>query len=197
MMLKNKHQIFGLVINMICFCAFVISVHGQANPDPGSVNIIGKCTDKESVQLAILNNSNWPIGVSTYSTYRDPWKYRSLKLSSGVTVSAMPDDKEIRSLYYWVEREVASGNGKTTIEVSAFTSHGGDTSWMAPASSIIFRIPRDELMHDASLFIRINYDWELVTGESNVFNSKAVEHRAYYDGANLSRVPLPPCTKGR
>ena len=182
--------------NLLFICLLAISILGQVRADSAQEGVVisGECVEKEVLQLRLHNKSRWPIGVRTFSMYVNPWKYRSIKLASGVSVSAMPNDKEIESLFHWVERERSPTNGKRIFEIDAYTFHGGSISWISPADSIMFRINRARLNESGRLFIKFNYDWELRKGDALVFVQSDTEHRVYYQNAVDSANSLPLCS---
>lgn len=161
-----------------------------------TVTLITECVEKGVVQFRLNNDSDWAIGIRTFSTYYNPWKYRLLKLSNGSEAYAMPNDKEISSINYWIERYLKPVNARVIVETTPFTSHGGDTSWIAPKDSIMFRVYSTDLANDGRLNVKFGYEWELQRG--NRLDTDGVEHRVYYRANSMKHSEsLRTCNEGK
>ena len=158
-----------------------------------SVTLTADCIDGGNLQLKLNNHTDWSVGVGTFSTYYGASKYRPLKLPTGVTVYAMPNDKLISSLYYATEIESRISDGRSRLEVRDVSGHGGATSWIPAKDSVIFQVPIADLTEESRIFVKINYDWELV--RANSFNYGKIEHRVYYqyNTPTNRKIDLPKC----
>lgn len=154
-----------------------------------AITLVTECQSQKEIQLRLHNFTDWPIAVSTFSSYSSMRKSRSLKLSSGTIVSAMPNNKEISSLFYWIEREIKPVDGKRVFEVFGTAGDSYDVSWIAPKDSIMFSVPIDLLPQENQLFVKYNFDWEL--GGNGRFFSGGNEHRVFYRG-NSPNFPEHP-----
>ena len=77
-----------------------------------ALTLTTECVDREELQLRLRNHTDWPVAVATLSFYYNPMKYRTLKLSNGGKVPALPNDEEIRTLMYDVEKEIRGAKGR-------------------------------------------------------------------------------------
>jgi hypothetical protein len=179
-----------LSLHLIVLSQLPTTQNGEA------LTLTTECETPKEFQLRLRNHTDWPVAVETFSFYYNPLKYKTLKLTTGVQVSAMPNDKEITSLFYYVEKEVAPVKGKRIIEVQNFATDSYSISWIAPNDSIMFRVAKRFLPENAELYVNFNYDWEL--DGKNHFPIEGNVHRVYYrgDSANHREDP-PPCKTGK
>lgn len=136
-------------------------------------------TDKEKAWLRLKNNTGWAIAVRTDSLYFD--RRRTTPLASGGEIFTLPEDKEIDSLHYYVEKEPGVSNRVKAPELSYPDS--SSISWIAPNTSILFGVPLKQLDPGLILYVPFQYEWEL--NKQMIFN-KEPEHRVYFRGVDLS-----------
>lgn len=167
------------------FCITVLSQDGKIQKEKGirvvedksTVSIGLDCKDKKKIKLRLYNNTNWAIAVPTFSYYFDPKKLKKVKLNNGTSVFAMPSDKEISSLYYFVEKEVTL-DGKKVLILETYATDSLNVSWIAPNDSIFFSIPIEHLKNEWELYVKFNYEWELPI--KGTFLSNEPQHRLYF-----------------
>lgn len=73
--------------------------------EPPAIYIDVDCESAKAVRLRLYNNTDWAIAVPTYSFYFNPKNVVAIKLKSGQTVFPLPSDRDISSIYYYVERD--------------------------------------------------------------------------------------------
>jgi hypothetical protein len=149
-----------------------------------------ECREKNGVRLRLVNDTSWAVSVSTFSMYANPFKYKKYKLSSGPTVFLLPEDEEISSLFYWLQKDAAI-KGKRYIEVITMAADNSAESWIAPGKSVYFRVENEYMDSAYDLYVKVNYEWELKEGSAMINSS--TEHRIYYPGLENEGVELKPC----
>jgi hypothetical protein len=136
--------------------------------------------DKEKASFRLHNNTTWAISVLTVSFYFN--RTRTTPLGSGGSVFTLPDDVEIDSLHYYVEKEPM-----TSSRVKAPELHYPDSSaisWIPSKGSILFSVPVKQLDPGLMIYVPFHYEWEL--NRQLIFNNEP-EHRVYFRGADLSK----------
>lgn len=155
------------------------STNARINPAKPTIYIGVECQNKNTIQLRLHNNTQWAIAVSTFSFYFDPHKIVTIKLSNGQTAFPLPNDKEISSLYYFVEK----ANARQDIKVPQIDySDSFNQSWIASKESILFSVPREYLQEGLQIYIPFNYEWEL--NDQGIIHNQPV-HKTFFRGVEL------------
>jgi hypothetical protein len=135
--------------------------------------------EKETVWLRVHNNTSWALAVRTFSFYfnRKNVTYRL----NGHSVFALPSDRDVDSLFYYVEKEPTASK---EVKVPRL-SHGDSASisWIPAGGSILFSVPTEQLDPDLMIYVPFQYEWEL--SEQLIFNNEP-DNRVYFRGADLS-----------
>jgi len=120
------------------------------------------------VWLRLRNNSRWAINVQI----ENPGSALvSLQLTNGRMVNALAD-AAIVSPEYFIEQPDSVGTGQYWCTSSS--------SWIAPSSSILFSVRRQDFRLASQLSVRFFYEWEAMGGE--------VEHRIKFNEGTLRMV---------
>jgi hypothetical protein len=146
---------------------------------PQQVLLRSECRKGNDIRLKLLNETDWAISVQTFSMYLDPLKRKRYTLFNSSTVFLLPNDKEISSLFYWVDAEKRI-KGETLTKTTAIAADNSSTSWIGPKDSIFFDVPEKYLSGNNRLYIRFNYEWEQPASGLTVIFSP--EHRIYHPG---------------
>lgn len=140
-----------------------------------------ECESAKGVRLRLYNNTEWAIAIPTYSFYFNPKNAVAIKLKSGQTVFPLPTDRDISSIYYYVEKDA-------DLKIEAPTLNYPDSfneSWMASKSSIRFTVPKEHLKEGLKVFVSFNYEWEL--SDQGIIHSD-VQHRVFFRGVTLRNL---------
>ena len=106
---------------------------------------------------------------------------RTTPLASGGDVFTLPDDVEIDSLHYYIEKERGSSNRVKAPEL--VYSGSSSISWIAAKASILFCVPIKQLDPGLMIYVPYQYEWEL--NRQLIFNNEP-EHRVYFRGVDLT-----------
>jgi hypothetical protein len=136
--------------------------------------------DKVKVSFRLHNNTNWAISVLTISYYYS--RKRTAPLGSGGSVFTLPDDVEIDSLHYYVEKEPRTPSHVKAPELGYPDS--SSISWIAAKGSILFSVPIKQLEAGLMIYVPFHYEWEL--NRQLIFNNEP-DHRVYFRGVDLSQ----------
>lgn len=139
---------------------------------------------KEKASFRLHNNTNWAISVRTVSFYFS--RRGTTPLVSGGSVFTLPDDKEIDTLHYYVEKEPMTSGRLKAPELHYPDS--SSISWIASKGSILFSVPMKQLEPGLMIYVPFQYEWEL--NRQQIFN-KEPEHRVYFRGVDLSQMAQP------
>jgi hypothetical protein len=175
----------ALVIVALCGCVYPQAVTSEKtttvkvdNSKP-TVYLTVERKDKEKVSFRLHNNTNWAISVLTISYYYS--RKRTTPLGSGGSVFTLPDDVEIDSLHYYVEKEPRTPSRVKVPEVGYPDS--SSISWIASKGSILFSVPLKQLDPGLMIYVPFHYEWEL--NRQLIFNNEP-EHRVYSRGVDLT-----------
>lgn len=184
---------------VLVFCVVIYAQDDSASTnekikiveDKPAVYISVKCKDEKNVGLRVHNNTIWAIAVPTFSFYLDPQNVKRTFLHDGFSVFALPDDKDISSLLYFVEKRKIQ-EGKIILEISTYAGDSFNMSWIAAADSIFFLIPVDRLKESSYIYINFKYEWE--TSRKGNFDPNELENRVYFRKSNIDDYENPiPC----
>lgn len=148
---------------------------------PPAIYIDVECESAKAVRLRLYNKTDWAIAVPTYSFYFNPKNVVAIKLKSGQTAFPLPSDRDISSIYYYVERDA---DQKVDVPTLSYPDSFNE-SWMASKSSIRFTVPREHLREGLKIFVSFNYEWEL--SDQGVIHSD-VQHRVFFRGVTLRKL---------
>jgi hypothetical protein len=127
------------------------------------------------VWFRLRNNSRWAINLRI----ENPGSTLvSLQLANGRMVNALAD-AAIVSPEYIIEQPDSVGAGQYWCTSSP--------SWIAPSSSILFSVPRQDFRLASRLSVRFSYEWEVIGGE--------VEHRIKFSEVRCGCCSRPAATK--
>jgi hypothetical protein len=149
-----------------------------------------ECRENNGIRMKLMNETNWAISVPTFSMYVDPVRLERYTLLNGSTIFLLPSDKEISTLFYWVESEKRV-RGERLIKTTAMASDNSSTSWIAPRSSIFFDVPEKYFIGYQHLYVKFNYEWEQPEKGLTVVYSP--EHRAYHPGLANEGITIANC----
>lgn len=139
--------------------------------------------DKEKAWFRLHNNTTWAIAVQTGTFYFN--RNRTAPLSQGKQVFTLPNNVEIDSLHYYVEKEPMSLSQVKAPELRYPDS--SSISWISSKESILFSVPINQLVPGLMIYVPFHYEWEL--NEQLIFNSEP-DHRVYFRGVDLSEDTL-------
>jgi hypothetical protein len=145
------------------------------------------CQDKSKVYLRLYNNTIWPLAIKTDELYY-PSK-TPIKLRNGVSTFAAPNDKEI-ILQYRVEKFALPWENVKVPKIAYYDN--GFLDWIASDDSVFFSVPIEYLHKDLQVFVRFNYEWEII---GHGVNKNNPEHRVSFRGIDLSDTKPLTCEK--
>lgn len=153
--------------------------------EKSSIYIKVECQNKDTVRLRLYNNTPWAITVPTFSMYVNPKKVITIKLSNGETAIALPSDRDITSIYYYLEKD----GGQENIDVPQLNySDSFNPSWIPSNESIFFTVPKERLRDGLQLYVSFNYEWEI--NKQGIIHNEA-EHKVFFRGAALLNLNDP------
>jgi hypothetical protein len=152
----------------------------RVEPTKPTIYLSVERKDKDRVWFRINNNTAWAIAVTTISMYFYVDRNRPIHLENGMTVFALPADREISTLHYYLEREPDSPR-RLKVEKLSYPDVSS-TEWIAPKSSILFSAPASQLPPGTLVYVPFQYEWEL-SGQS-IFNHEP-EHRVQFRAVDL------------
>lgn len=152
---------------------------GIVNKENPAIYIKVECQYKDSVRLRLYNNTLWAITIPTFSLYVNPKKVITIKLGNGDTAIALPNDRDISSIYYFVEKDGSQDN----IDVPRLNySDSFNPSWIPSNDSIFFTVSKERLREGLRLYVPFNYEWEV--NKQGVIHNEA-EHKVFFRGIDL------------
>ncbi len=157
---------------------------GRLNKEKPAVYIDVDCQNATTFRLRLYNNTDWPITIPTYSFYFNPKNAVAIKLKNGPTVFPLPSDRDISSVYYYVEKDT---DQKIQVPVLNYPD-SFNQSWIVPRGSIRFTVPKEHLKEGLRIFISFNYEWEL-SYHGVILND--VQHRVFFRSITLRNLDAP------
>lgn len=162
----------------------VAAQSGRPNKEKPAIYIDVDCQNTTAVRLRLYNNTGVAIAIPTYSFYFDPKHVVTIKLKNGQTAFPLPSDRDISSVYYYVEKDT---NQKIDVPKLSYPD-SFNQSWIASKGSIRFTVPKEHLKEGLQIFISLNYEWEL--SDQGVIRND-VQHRVFFRGITLRNLDVP------
>jgi hypothetical protein len=157
----------------------------RLDKEKSTIYIKAECQNKNTVRLRLYNNSPWAITIPTFSLHVNPKKVVTIKLINGATAYALPDDRDISSIYYYVERDGTQEN----INVPRLDySDSFNPSWVAINDSIFFTVPKEHLREGLQVYVPFNYEWEI--NRQGVIHNEP-RHKLIFRGLALLNLDEP------
>jgi hypothetical protein len=177
-------SMFLVICGAAVFPSSVTGQSGRLNAEKPAIYIDVECQNATSVRLRLYNNTTWAIAIPTYSFYLDPKNAVTIKLRNGQTAFPLPSDRDISSLYYYIEKDA---DQKTEVPTLNYPD-SFNQSWIASKGSIRFTVPKEHLKEGLQIFIAFNYEWEL-SNQGVIYND--VQHRVFFRGIALRKLDAP------
>jgi hypothetical protein len=144
-----------------------------------TVYLKAECRNKDTVRLRFYNNTGWAVAVRTFSLYVNPKKVATVKLINGETAFVLPNDRDISSIYYYVEKDGVQEN----IDVPKLNySDSFNPSWIATNDSIFFTVPKAHLRDGLQVYVHFNYEWEI--NKQGIIHNEPL-HKVIFRGVTL------------
>lgn len=159
----------------------------RTNPDKGkpTIYIKAECQNKATVRLRLYNNTGWAVTIPTFSLHVNPKKVVTIKLINGAKALALPDDLDISSIYYYVEKDGTQEN----INVPQLNySDSFNPSWVAINDSIFFTVPKEHLREGLQVYVPFNYEWEI--NKQGIISNEPW-HKVFFRGITMLNVDEP------
>lgn len=181
----------------LCICVSLISLaQSRVSSAYPSVNLAVECRTSNQFRFRLQNRTAWMISVPTFKNYF-AWtsvgtsrKPKKAALESGGSVFVLPEDVEIDSLLYFLERE-AIGLSGFLIEPVDQRASSHNVSWIERNSSIFFMVDAEKIADKRSIYVKFNYEWEL--SKQGVFVGGLNEHLAVVGLSNTISKNLRTC----
>lgn len=181
MKMRKHFMIFSILVAAIVANAQNRGGSSDVDNHP-TIAVVFECREGKKIRLRLYNKTEWAIALQTFSYYvnPDPKKNKVITLRQGGSVFGLPNDREISSLFYFIEKvEVRKGKKILLTESNAIDSY--NSSWIAPNDSIFFLVPAEWVDEQSELYIKFNYEWEL--SKQSIFLSNEPQHRLYFRSA--------------
>jgi hypothetical protein len=178
------HKILGsLSLSVMLVTAFSQSSDpsksSRLDNEKPTIYIKVECQNKATVRLRLYNNTYWAVTIPTFSLYVNPKKVATIKLVNGETAFALPNDRDISSIYYYVEKDGAQEN----IDVPRLNyADSFNPSWIPSNDSIFFTVPKDHLREGLKVYVPFNYEWEI--NKQGIIHNEP-QHKVFFRGAAL------------
>lgn len=183
-------KIFALLLlSVVCATAFSQnndpSKSSRFDKEKPTIYIKVECQNRATVRLRLYNNTRWAVAIPTFSQYVNPKKVATIKLINGETALALPNDRDISSIYYYVEKDGAQEN----IDVPKLNYSDSFTpSWIPSDDSIFFTVPKEHLKKGLQIYVSFNYEWEI--NRQGIIHNEP-QHRVFFRGVTLLNSDEP------
>jgi hypothetical protein len=183
-------KIFALlVLSAMASTAFTqtgdSSKGARLDKDRPTIYLKVECQTNNRVRLRLYNNTRWAVSIPTFSLYVNPKKVVTIKLINGKTAFALPNDREISSIHYYVEKD----GDKEKIDVPRLNySDSFNPSWIAPNNSIFFTVSKEHLREGLQIYVPFNYEWE-INSQGIIYNEP--RHKVFFRGITLLNLDTP------
>lgn len=161
------------------------AMSSRPNTEKPTIYIKAECQNKATVRLRLYNNSRWAVTIPTFSVYVNPKKIVTIKLANGATALALPGDRDISTIHYYVEKDGTQEN----INVPRRDySDSFNPSWVAINDSIFFTVPKEHLREGLQVYVPFNYEWEI--NRQGVISNEP-RHKVFFRGTTLLNLDEP------
>lgn len=137
--------------------------------------------NEKVIWLRLHNNTRWAINFPTDSLYLGT-AISPIKLCDGRPVLGLRNGIKIDIRY---ELDFARTRQKAISELPSLNrSDVFSASWLPSGGSILFSVPREELIDDLMVYVPFKYEWEY--GE-RAFRTDEPEHRICFRASDLPK----------